>query len=120
RCRRLLVVPDIEELAPAMRPACDLGDARVRSRAIIECLEPGVGVSVQEAIEAGQMSRRMFAAAIGTVKVSCRRWLLAADWPIVAHINPKPAGLGATEARRQHRHRCVIAMDLLGREHVPP
>jgi hypothetical protein len=60
------------------------------------------------------------AATIGTVEVGGRRLRRAAEWPIVAHVDPKPAGLGPAETWRKHRHGRVVAVDLLGREHVPP
>ena len=122
--RRFLAVPDIEELASAMRPARDLGDRPVGAAVafggalIIQRLEPGIAIRLQEATEVRQVPRRMFAAAIGAVEVDGRRRRGATEGPIVPHIHPEPPGLGPAETGRQHRR--VVAVDLLGREHVPP
>jgi hypothetical protein len=70
---RLFAVPDIEELASAVRPARDLGDrpvrAKIRGAPIVERLEAGIAIGLQEAAEAGEMPRRVLATAIRTVEV---------------------------------------------------
>jgi hypothetical protein len=60
----------------------------------------------------------MRASAIRTVEVGDRRRGAAAEGPIIAHIRPKPAGLGPAEARGEHRNCGVVAVDLLGGEYV--
>jgi hypothetical protein len=60
---RLLAIPDVEELVPAVRPACDLGDRPVRAEIcgapIVGRLEAGIAIGLQEAAEAGEVPCRM-------------------------------------------------------------
>lgn len=58
--------------------------------------------------------------AVGTVEEGCCRRCRALERPIVADIDPGPAGLGASVARCQHRHWSIVTVNLLRREDVPP
>jgi hypothetical protein len=56
--------------------------------------------------------------AIGAVEIDRGRWIGSAPGPVVAGIDPEPAGLGATPARIEHRDRGVIGEQLLRAEDV--
>jgi hypothetical protein len=62
----------------------------------------------------------VLAAAIRTVEIRRGRRGFAAKWPIIAHIDPEPPGLGSAEPGLQHRNRRIVAMDLVSGEDVPP
>lgn len=81
-------------------------------------LEAAIAVGLEEAGEAGHVRRRALAAAVGAVEVGGSRRGVAAERPVVAHVDPQPPGLGPAEPRRQHWHRGVVAMDLRGGEDV--
>jgi hypothetical protein len=62
-----------------VRPACHLDDPRVRAkvsnraRRIVECLEPGITISLQEAGEVGQLLRRMIDVShVGQLRIPAR------------------------------------------------
>ena len=62
------------------------------------------------------MALRMLASSVArVVEHRCGR-RSAAEGPIVAHIDPCPAGMGL--ALGQNRHRRVIAVQALGRQHI--
>src|SRR5438128_3744869 len=110
---------DVVELAPHMRPAGDLGHGcGLPVRGLIERPETGIAVSLQEAVERGQVRARMLAPAIGRVAIDDRRWPLAPVGPFIPQIDPQPAGLGLAGARRQNRHRRVVRVQLLDRHDV--
>src|SRR5438445_6224532 len=80
---------DVVELAPHMRPAGDLGHGRgLPVRGLIERPETGIAVSLQEAVERGQVRARMLAPAIGRVAIDDRRWPLAPVGPFTPQIRP--------------------------------
>ena len=112
RCAVPLV--DVEELAPDMRPAGDLADRA----GPVELAEAGIAVGLQDAAEAAKMALRMDALAVGAVAVEHRRRRFARPRPVVAHISPQAPGRGLAGARRQHRHRRVIAVDLVTGQHM--
>ena len=68
--------------------------------------------------EALQMRLRMLALAIRRVAKPHRRWIAAARRPVIAHIGPQPPGLGLAASRIEHRHRRVVGVQLVGRQHV--
>src|SRR5947209_6269692 len=101
---------DVVELAPHMRPAGDLGHGRgLPVRGLIERPKTGIAVSLQEAVERGQVRARMLAPAIGRVAIDDRRRPLAAVGLFIPQIDPQSAGLGLAGARRQNRHRLSSA-----------
>src|SRR5208337_4885806 len=115
--RRFGGLPDVVKLPPGVRPASNLRDrARLGPSRIVQPLEASVAVSLKEAGEARHVRRRMLGTTVGAVEIGRRRSGRATKQPIVAHIDPQPSGRGPPEPRRQHRHRGVVAVDLLARE----
>ena len=55
---------------------------------LVELVEPGIGVGLQDSGVAGQVLRGMLAAAIRRVEEHRRRRTGAAERPVVAHIGP--------------------------------
>jgi hypothetical protein len=103
-----------------MSPAGNFNDrTRLAAGGIVQRLEPGVAIGLEEAGEVGHVRRRALAAAVGAVEVGGSRGGFAAERPIVAHVDPQPPGLGPAEPRHQHRDRRIVAMDLRGGEDVP-
>src|ERR1700733_4294005 len=84
---------NLVELAPGMRPAGCLIDM-----VTVQMMKAGIGISLQSAGEVFQMLTWMFPLAVrrvgepngGSRVVACR--------PVVAHVGPKPAGLGLAVA----------------------
>jgi hypothetical protein len=102
-----------------MGQACNFRDRTLLGPGwIVQPLEAGVAVSLKEAGEARQVRGWVLGTAIGAVEIGCGRSGGAAKQPVVAHIDPQPSGRGPPESRRQHRHRGVVAVDLLGGEHM--
>ena len=104
------------ELAPAVRPARRLGDRAGFSPGVIEIVEPGIGIGLQDAGIVGQVLARMLATTVARVVEQGRRWRRTAERPVIAHVGPKPARDGL--AAGQHRHGGVVAMDPRGTQHV--
>jgi hypothetical protein len=73
---------------------------------------------LQDAAEGREMFSWPLAFAIGRVAKQHRRGFFAGGRAVVAHIGPQPAGLGTTASRIQHRHRCVVGVELVSRHHV--
>ena len=89
--RRFRRPPHLEDVAAGMSPAGNLGDRhRPRGTAppVIECFEPGIGVGLEKASKLREVLRRMLATAIGAVEVGSGRRCRAAEWPVVADIDP--------------------------------
>ncbi len=101
----------VMELAPHMGPASDLDD-----RVAVEAAVAGIAIGLQEALERLKMRSRPLALAIGRVAEQHHRRRTVAGRAVVAHVHPQPAGPGLAMARRQHRHRRVVGMQLAGRE----
>ena len=81
---------------------------------LVEVVEPGIGVGLQDAGIAGQVPARVLGGAVARVAEHRRRRRRAGEGPVVAHIGPEPAGDGL--APGQHRHGGVVAMQALGGE----
>jgi hypothetical protein len=114
-----VVLPLVKKPAARVGPTGHFRDwARLDAGGAIQFLEPGIPVRLEQAGEARHVRRRMRGGAIGAVEIRSGRGGTAAKRPVVAHIDPEPPGLGPAEARCQHRNRRVVAVDLLGREHV--
>ena len=87
---------------PGMRPTRRLQDRAGLAVRQIELVVAVVGVGLQDAGVAGEMRLRMFAAAVARVIEDRRGRPGAAERPVVAHVDPEPAGVGL--ALGQHRH----------------
>ena len=85
---------------------------------LVEPVEPGIGVRLQDAGEPGQVALGMLALAIGRVEERHRRRIGPAERPVVPDIAPQAADLRPLLG--QHRHRGVVAVQPLGREDVGP
>ena len=102
-----------------MCPTRDFDDrAGLGAGGIVQRLEPGIAVGLEQAGEAGQVRGRMLAATVGAVEVGSGGSRLARERAVVAHVDPQAPGLGSSKSRRQHRHGGVVAVDLLGGEDV--
>jgi hypothetical protein len=102
---------NVEELAPHMGPAGRFGDAV----AGVQLIETGVAIGVDDTGEVFEVGARMLALAVGRVAEQRRRRALAREGPLVADIDPQPAGLGLAGTRRQHRR--VVDMQAVRRRH---
>ncbi|MCY1312682.1 hypothetical protein D9M70_631250 [compost metagenome] len=81
----------------------------------VRCEQPvvtGIGVGLQDAGEAAQVLVGVIARAVSRSPEQHRRRIGAAEGPIVADIDPSPAGFGL--ALRQDRDRGIIAMEAFG------
>src|SRR4051794_18507663 len=68
--RRFCLLPHVEYLAPAMRPAGNFDDrAWLGAGGVVHRLEAAIAVGLEEAGEAGHVRRRALAAAVGVVEV---------------------------------------------------
>ena len=97
------------ELAPRMRPA----GRELDIAALAKPLEAGIAVDLHDTFEPGQMGGRPLGFAIGTVEIDRSRRIGSIPGPIVAGIDPEPAGLGAAAAGIEHRDRSVVGEQLL-------
>jgi len=66
---------DLEQLSPAVRPACDLDEPSVAAARVglVEAVEAGVPVGVEKAMAAFEQRPRMLALAVGRVEIADRR-----------------------------------------------
>src|SRR5262245_30882808 len=76
-------------------------------------IEPGITVGLHDALEPGQVGCGTLGLAIGTVEIDRGRWIGAVPGPVVASVDPEPAGLGAAAAGIEHRNRGVVGEQLL-------
>ena len=109
-------VGELEELPPGMRPTRCLGDRPRRSSGRIEAVVAGVGVSLEDPGEAPQMLDRVIAGPVPRVAEQRRRRVRTAERRVVADIDPGPPGGGL--ALGQHRHRRVVTVQALRRQHM--
>ncbi len=116
-----MLAPLVEEAAPDVAPAADLGDARrplhqmriggSGARDLVEAAEAGVAIGMQPAGEVGELGTAVLALAIGRVSVEHGRRRGSAVGALVAQIDPQPAGLGLAGAGGQHIDGRVVGMD---------
>jgi hypothetical protein len=78
----------VEQLAPPVGPAAGVSDRAGFARFVVEFVEPGIGIRLQDAGISGQMLLRMFAAAIRRVVEYRRRRCRSGERLIVAHVRP--------------------------------
>ena len=119
---------------PVDRAGFYVGISRARDRAVVltdnredlvEALEAHAGLPVTALEAVGEeiappapvpLLDRMIARAGSRVAEQGRRWVRAAERPVVAHIDPGPRSVGL--ALGQHRHRRVVAMQAVRRQHM--
>jgi hypothetical protein len=106
-------VGEHEELAPCVSPASGLHDRARFAIRLIQLAIAAKSVGLQDAAVRRQVRLRMFPAAIARiVEHGCRR-SRAAEWPIIADIDPSAGKVGL--AAGQHRNRGVVAVQPIGR-----
>ena len=76
----------------------------------------GVDVRLEDPGEGPQMLDRVIAGPVPRVAEQCRRRVRTAERRVVADVDPGPRGSGL--ALGQHRHRRVIAVQTLRRQHM--
>jgi len=103
---------NLVEFPPRMRPAGRQDHAALVS----ELLEPGIAVDLKDALEGVEMCLRPDRPAVGLVDVEGCRRIGARPAPLVAGVDPQPAGLGAPAPGIEHRQRRVVGEQLIGRE----
>src|SRR5665213_2997502 len=101
---------DLVELAPGVRPAGDSDDHPT----FVDMLEAGIGISLERTPVELKVLARMFSLAVwreGEPHGGCS---CIARWPVIADISPEPSGLRLAVARREHRDRRVVGVQLAG------
>ena len=73
-----------------MRPARRFDHAA----ALVERVEPGIGVGLQDALEVAQAPLRMLALPVRRELVEHRGRIGPAEWSVIAEIGPEPRRLG--------------------------
>ena len=91
-----------------VRPAGGLEDRARLPVGRVEPVEPGVGVRLQDAREAGQVPPGVLAATVGRVEERRRRRSGPGEGAVVADVDPQAADPGRLPG--QHRHRGVVAV----------
>ena len=97
------------ELAPRMGPARRQQDFAAGAKP----LEPGVTVDLNHTSELRQMRSGALGPTIGTVEIDGRRRIGSVPGPVIAGVDPEPAGLGAAPAGIEHRDRRIVSEQLL-------
>ena len=110
--RRGRSLVQIEDLAPEMRPAGDLGHA-----AAVQSIITDIGISLKETAKAGEMGQRVRGGSVGREAIPGRARCRAAGRPVVGRIDPQPPGRGLAPAGVEYRHRRVVGVNLVGLEH---
>src|SRR5436309_6250169 len=90
-----------EERTPGVNPTSSVQDGPRPAARRIELAIAAVGVGLEDAAIAGQMSLGMLAGPVARVIEYCARRRLSPERLVVAHIVPDPAGVGL--AFGQHR-----------------
>jgi hypothetical protein len=97
----------VVEVAPGMRPARRLD----HPAALVEGVEPGVGVGLHHAPEVAQATLRVLPLPVRRELVEHRGRIAPAERPIIPQVGPEPRRLRPALSRREHRHRRVAGMD---------
>ena len=126
--RRFVLAPFVEEAAPHVRPAADLGDprrpvhqhgvGRFHGPDLVEASEARVAVGVQPAGEVGQLLAAVLALPVRRVAKEHGRRSGAGVRALIAQIDPEPARLRLARARRQHIDRRVVGMHNTAGHHL--
>ena len=101
-----------EELPARMGPTCRFQDRPGLASGLVKLAISAIGVRLQDAGIPGQVALWMLTALIARVVEHRSRGGGAAEWPVVAHIDPAAGDVGF--APRQDRHRGVVAVQSLG------
>src|SRR5690606_34191494 len=81
-------VSELEELPAGVRPAQRSCDRPLGTRGIVQLVVAAIGIGLQDAAEAAEMSRRMLAAPITRGVIERRRGSVPAERPVIADIGP--------------------------------
>jgi hypothetical protein len=73
--------------------------------AVAKPLEAGIAVDLNDAFEVRQMRGGTFGATVGAVEIDRCRRVSPAPGPVVADIDPEPAGLGAASGSKIDVHK---------------
>ena len=104
----------VVKLASHMRPTSRF----LYPSTLIKMMESSVGIGLQRAAEAAQMFSRMLTTTIRRVdKPHCCGRIISRR-AIIPHVRPQATSLGLAIARRQHRNRRVIGMQLMSAHNV--
>src|SRR5437660_3830670 len=109
---RLPQIGQHKELAPAMRPARRFDDPAGSSLGVVEVIEAGIGVGLQDSGPAREMPARMLAAAVARIEKHGGRRIVAAKGPVIPDIGPQPPGHGLVFG--QYRHGRIVTVDPVG------
>ena len=104
----------IEELAADVRHAWSF----LNGPGGVELVETGESVSLKNAAELGQMALGMFSLAVRRVREPDGGRSRVAGWAAVADIGPEPCDPGPSSAGFKNRKRGVIAVQLVGTDHI--
>lgn len=102
------------ELAARVRPPYCF----FHTTTFVQGAQAGVCVSLQYALELGQVRLRMDALAVWRIGEPDCRWCEATGWPVVPHVGPQTIGFGFSIARREHRHGRIIGVQFNCRQQV--
>lgn len=105
---------NLMKLASCMRPAGHL----VNPAVVVEMMKSAVGISLHGSCIMRKMLSRMFSLAVGRVSEPHGSRRIVAGGSVVPHIGPKASGFRLAVARRQHRNRCIVCMNFVGRQHM--
>jgi hypothetical protein len=103
---------ELEELPPRMAPAQRLDDRTGFAIGKIEAVVAVERIGLQNAGVTGQMPLGMLPGSIARGVEQPRRWVFAAERPVVADIHPHPTGHRLS--RGEDGNRRVVAMQPLG------
>ena len=85
---RLAQFRELEEFAARMGPASCLGDRTRLARRVIETVEPGIGVGLQDAPPPREMPERTGGRTVRRIVEQGRRPGIAAEGSVVPHVGP--------------------------------
>src|SRR5260370_23890386 len=90
--RRLSLFHQVDKLPPAVAPAGRFKDRSRLPLSLVELVVSIKGIGLHEAHIAGKMALRMLPGTTARRMERRRRWVPAAERPVVADIGPDPAG----------------------------
>lgn len=111
---------NVVKLPAHVDPACGLFDRMIRILVVVEAVKSGITIGLQDPDEVLQMLARVLALAIRGVGEPDRRRIGAARRSIITNVAPQAALPGRPSARTEHGYRGIVAVNLVGIEHVVP